>query len=138
MDDQDRSDLRLLAVLHYALGGLTAACSLPMLPFVWSSYREFRQFEQAAALPTPAGPVDLEMAGMSAIFWFTFWTLLASLCLVHGAVVAIIGRMIARRRRRLLCLVFSALHVINVPLGTALSIFAYIILRRPSVRVAFG
>jgi hypothetical protein len=137
MDAQDQSDLRLLAILHYVLGGITAACALPMLPFVWSSYQLYQEFEKAAATPTVSSSVDIEAAGVSAVFGLAFWFLLASLCLVHGSVVAFIGRLIARRRRRLFCLVFSALHVINVPFGTALSVFAWMILTRESVKEAF-
>ncbi|HEV3025795.1 MAG TPA: hypothetical protein VGX76_25150 [Pirellulales bacterium] len=138
MDAQDQSDLRLLATLHYVLGGLTAACALPMLPFVWSSYRLYQEFEKAAATPAASSSVDIEAAGMNAVFALAFWFLLASLCLVHGSVVAYVGRLIARRRRRWLCLVFSALHAINVPFGTALSVFTWIILTRKSVKEGFG
>src|SRR5690242_10087496 len=118
MDEHDQNDLRLLALLHYVLGGVTAALALPMVPLVWINLQKFHDFQEAAARPAAPGSPEIESAGMIAAISLAFWVLLATLCLAHGAVLAYIGRSIACRRRRLLCLVFSALHVINVPLGT--------------------
>src|SRR5258707_8551988 len=122
MDEQDQHDLRLLAILHYVLGGVTAAFALPLLPLVWISIRQFREFEAAAAQPATIETGDVETAGLAAAIFLAASVLALTLCLVHGAVLVYIGHCVARRRRRLLCLVFSGLHVINVPLGTALSI----------------
>jgi hypothetical protein len=51
-------------------------------------------------------------------------------------VLVYIGRCIARRRRTL-CLAFSIFHLLNVPSGTILSVFALILLKRPAIRQTF-
>src|SRR5690242_19891993 len=106
MDEYDQHDLRLLALLHYVLGGVTAAMALPMLPYAWISLNAFREFQAAAARPAAPGSPEIEAAGMAAAIAMALWVLLVTLLLAHGAVLAYIGRSIARRRRRLLCLVF--------------------------------
>ncbi|HJT30644.1 MAG TPA: hypothetical protein VJ783_01160 [Pirellulales bacterium] len=58
---------------------------------------------------------------------------IAAVCLVHAAVLWYIGRQIAARRRRLLVMIFSVLHLINVPLGTALSLFTFVVLGRDRI-----
>ena len=128
MDEHDQHDLRLLALLHYVLGGVTAALMLPLLPLVWISYRSFENFNEAAARPAVSSPVDITAWGLTSAACLAASVTLAVLCPVHGGLLAYIGRSIARRRRRLLCLVFSGLHVINVPFGTALSVFTFIVL----------
>jgi len=137
MDEHDQHDLRLLAILHYVLGGVTAALMLPLLPLVWISYRSFEDFNEAAAHPAVTGSGDITLWGFTSAVCLAAFVSLAVLCPVHGALLAYIGRSIARRRRRLLCLVFSGLHVINLPFGTALSVFAFLVLRRPSVKESF-
>jgi hypothetical protein len=138
MDEHDQHDLRLLALLHYVLGGVTAAFMLPLLPLVWICYRSFNDFTEAAAQPAVTSPGDITAWGLTSAVGLAASVSLAVLCPVHGALLAYIGRSIARRRRRLLCLVFSGLHAINVPFGTALSVFTFIVLRRPSVKEAFS
>jgi hypothetical protein len=65
---------------------------------------------------------------------------MVTLSLVHGAALAFVGRLIARRRRRGLCIgfsIFDLMYVIPVPIGAGLSIFALVMLLRPSVAAQF-
>ena len=123
MGDHEDSEVRLLARLHYALGLLTAICSLIGVPFIWIG---------APALRQPA-----ETGDVAGILSFSFGVVWLSLCLVHGGVLAYIGRLIATYRRWWLVMIFSVLHLINVPLGTALGIYVFIVLRRETIKQRF-
>jgi hypothetical protein len=126
MDDHDEAELHLLARLHYVLAILTALFSLVAIPLLWAG---------AAAVHGPAGEID--EAYLLALFKLTLGISVGAVCLVHAGVLAYIGRLIQSRRRRWLIWVFSVLHLINVPLGTALSIYAFIVLGRESVKGRF-
>jgi hypothetical protein len=75
------------------------------------------------------------------LLWGAIWAMvggsLATLSVVHAIVLVYVGRCIARRRRRLFCLVFSIFDLTYAPLGTALGLFAIVLLSRPVVKAAF-
>ncbi len=54
-----------------------------------------------------------------------------------AALVLAAGRMLARRRRYLFCLVVAGIECVFMPLGTVLGVFTIIVLVRPSVKAAF-
>ncbi|HVV73548.1 MAG TPA: hypothetical protein VHI52_18890 [Verrucomicrobiae bacterium] len=126
MDDHDEAELRLLARLHYLLAIVTALCTLIAVPFLWAG---------ADAAHQPAGEID--EAYLAAVFSLAIGISWGALCLVHAGVLVYFGRLIESHRRRWLILAFSVLHLINVPLGTALSIYAFIVLGRENVKGRF-
>ena len=137
MEASDEAHLKLLAIAHYVLAGLTAAMAAFFVPPAVNGWRLLEAAKQG--LPASAAPQfeSGDQAYLGALL-FSFGVSVAALCLVHGGVLAYIGRCLARRRRRTLCLAFSALHLINVPLGTVLSVLTFLVLRRPEVREAFS
>ena len=48
------------------------------------------------------------------------------------------ARFITRRKHHLFCLVISGIACLNIPLGTILGVFSFIILLRPTVKELFG
>lgn len=62
----------------------------------------------------------------------------AAAFIVHAAVTAWIASLLARRRRRVLCLVFALLNLLFTPWGTLLGIWTLVVLSRPEVRAAFA
>lgn len=124
MNDPVDVELKFLARLHYALAILTAIGSLLALPFIWIGIPALRQ--------------PLETGDVAGILSFSGGVVWASLCVVHAGVLAYIGRLIRSCRRWWLVIIFSVLHIINVPLGTALSIYVFIVLRQESVKTRFG
>ena len=137
MEATDANDLRLLAIAHYVLAGLTAASAVFFIPLAVFGWQWLQTGKQALAEPAAPGfePGD-QMVWAAAIF--STGVTVAALCLVHGGVLVYIGRCLANRRRRTLCLVFSAVHILNFPLGTVLSVFTVLVLRRPAVQAAFA
>ena len=64
--------------------------------------------------------------------------ILATLSLLHAALLAYVGRCIALRRHRRFCLMFSVFDLTYIPLGTTLSVFALLLLLKPQVRQEFA
>lgn len=136
MEATDANDLRLLAIAHFVLAGLTAASAAFFVPCAVIGWQTLQDAKHAPPNLAPATFEPAEQAMWGAAI-FCIGASVAALCLVHGAVLYYIGRCLVRRRRRTLCLVFSALHVLNFPIGAILSAFTFLVLRRPAVREAF-
>jgi hypothetical protein len=124
--DRDDAELQLLARLHYALAAVTGLCSLVAAPFVWAGNSAIEQLA--------SGALDQYLAG---VVLLTTGIALAVLCLVHAGVLVYVGRLIRSCRRWWLVMIFSGLHTINIPLGTALSIYTFTVLGRESVKKRF-
>jgi len=133
MDDEQA--MSVVATLHYVLAAFTALAAMFGVPFVVVGARLLNA-AGAGSIP-PATPASADEAVVQGALLIAAGATIICLCLVHAAVVAYIGRLIQHRRRRLLCLVFSILHLVNVPLGTALSILTLAVLKRPGVRKRF-
>jgi hypothetical protein len=125
--DRDQADLRLLVRLHYGLAIVTGLCSLLAVPFIWAGSSALGQLA-SGALDEYLPSLILLATGVA----------LASLCLVHAGVLVYVGRLIRSYRRWWLVMIFSGLHTINIPLGTALSIYTFIVLGRDSVKARFS
>ena len=57
---------------------------------------------------------------------------------VYAGCVIYAGRCLAKRKRYLYCLVMAGICCLFFPFGTALGVFAIIVLIRPSVKELFG
>lgn len=136
MKESDISDLRLLSWFHYGLGALTALTAAICIPLIWVGYLWMhRPGDAMAPAKAPWAPTDdRELIGAVLI---ATGVGTASLCLIHGAVLAYVGRCLAHRRRRKLCMIFSIFNLIDLPLGTILSVFTILVLRRPTIQTAF-
>ncbi|HVX11250.1 MAG TPA: hypothetical protein VHC22_08735 [Pirellulales bacterium] len=122
----DRDELNLLARLHIALGALTGLLSLFCALPIWEGAVAMRQLSSGELDQYLVSVVLLAM-GIS----------LAVLCLVHVGVLLYIARLIRTCRRWWLVMIFSSLHLINIPFGTALSIYTFVVLGRDTVRRRF-
>jgi hypothetical protein len=152
MTDSDQRQLRRLAHAHYLVAAITALLALVGIPaattgwgLMWAEGEALPEVVEAAlaALEPIYGPMDdlrdPELRWLLGVAMLAAGLTIVVASLVHGAVIALIGRLIARRRRRWLCVAFSVLDLMYVlpPLGTALSVYALIVLRRPGVKQQF-
>jgi hypothetical protein len=125
---QDSEHLKLLAIFHYVVAGMTAlfAC----IPFL--------HFFMGLALATGAFPDTDPEAQPVGIFIMVF----AGLFIVAGwalaALIAYAGRSLQARRRYTFCLVMAGVECIFMPFGTVLGVFTIIVLIRDSVKPLFG
>lgn len=161
----DRSHLRSLEILHYVQTGLWVAMvvwSGVSLLFFQSFFD--RTFENALAGPqrgrqivevqpvdtepgdtAPAGPTNpppvppgvQEVQSMFQGFFSTIIAVQAGWGVVAGMATLAAGLCLRRRRGRAVIYVASVLNLLNIPLGTALGIFTFLVLGRPTVSAAF-
>jgi hypothetical protein len=126
-------ELRWLARLHYVLAVATAATA-PLGMYLF--YLGWSLLHDPASARAYHGP-----AMFDPLVWGATWAMvggvLATLSLMHGSILWYVGRLIATRRRRRFCLLFSIFDVTFVPFGAALSLFAIVVLTRPEVKARF-
>ena len=125
---QDSEHLKLLAIFHYVVAGMTAlfAC----IPFI--------HFFMGLALATGAlgdtdpesRPIGIGLMVIAGLFILAGWTL--------AVLIAYAGRSLQTRRRYTYCLVMAGVECIFMPFGTVLGVFTIIVLSRDSVKEIFG
>jgi hypothetical protein len=131
--NRDEEHLRLLAIFHYIVAGLTGLMS--MIPLVHVAMGLFLIFgskyfkDQNQSGPSPA------VIGM---FFIVIACVFIVLGLTMAALILINGRCIAKRRHYTFCQVMSGVECLLMPLGTALGVITLIVLSRESVRPLFG
>jgi hypothetical protein len=133
---RDETQLRLLALAHYLVAIVFLAIAGFALKAFVSMYgstdfaaglsdeslaenlRGIQEFEDLIILAT---------AGTTAIFG-----------VLHALITAWSGLCIQQRRWRMLSIVIALLNCLAIPVGTILSVFTFVVLRRPSVRAMYG
>lgn len=142
MDHPAVEQLRRLAMWHYVLAAFTGCLTLLGVLYVAAGLLLMKAAELPSEFAGLVGEIKRQLPPNEdpvalGIVCLIVGVFVCVLCIVHAAVVAYIGRCIARRRRRLLVVIFSVFHLINVPFGTALGILALVVLRRPAVKAAY-
>lgn len=128
----DEEHLRLLRICYFIMGG-TAAFGLLFGGLYLAMGLVFAA--SFSSMPNATGP--------NAPPAFVGWIFAA----VGGFIVILAGgfavlslltaRALGRRQSRTLCLVTAGLSCLQIPFGTALGIFTFIVLGRPSVQALF-
>ena len=159
--DNDASHLKLLAIFHYVLGGLTALFSCFGLIYVVLGI-VFLSDPDTTSVPAVTPPATLPATGpgfggavatQNTVQFSTTttssspamiaWVFIGvgALALVVGWVIAGLmiysGLSIAARRRRVFSLVVAGVMCLSFPIGTALGVFTIIVLVRDSVRAKY-
>jgi hypothetical protein len=134
--NNDREHLRLLAVFHYVMAGLSALCAcFPVIHLTLGIALVTGAFGVPPAGAPRAGEPPPELIGWMFILFsagviVTGWAF--AICL------AIAGRLLQCRRGWTFCLVMAALACLQVPFGTVLGVFTLVVLLRPGVKELFG
>ena len=124
---QDLEHVKLLAIFHYVVAGMTAlfAC----IPFI--------HFFMGLALATgvldadpEAQPIGIGLMIFAGLFILAGWTL--------AALIAFAGRSLQTHKRYTYCLVMGGVECIFMPFGTVLGVFTIIVLMRDTVKELFG
>ena len=130
MVNQDEEHLKLLSILHYVWGGLTAigCCIGGLYALIGGGV-----FVAAVANEGHAGP-PVAVGGV----FFIIGAFIALLAASFSILTILAGRSLARRKHYLFCMIMACGSCLSVPLGTALGIFTIIVLMRPSVKQLFN
>ncbi len=133
----DASHLRMLAIGYYVYGGLTAFFSLFALIYVgFGAVLMSGKFPPSprGGTPPPAGPMpDQWMGGI----FFGFGILFFLIIIAMAVLSFMTARWISARKHSVFCLVTAGLACLNMPLGTVVGVFTFIVLLRPSIQELF-
>ena len=132
-ESQDGEHLRLLSIFHYVVGGLMAlfAC-IPLIHVaIWAMLLlNPDALNKGQAQPFPAQMVGFMFVAIGSVIVLGGW-------LVAGLILTA-GRFLDRRKHHTFCVVVAGLSCIFFPFGTALGVFALIVLLRPAVKEMFA
>ncbi|HEY2589578.1 MAG TPA: hypothetical protein VGI81_27780 [Tepidisphaeraceae bacterium] len=126
----DLSQLNLLAIFHYVLGGLVMlmAC-IPIIHVVLGILMITGKLGSGSGQPPPPA-LGWVFVGLGSLFIVLGWTL--------GILMIYSGRCLSTRRRWMFSVVIAALMCLNMPLGTILGVFTLVVLMRDSVKSLYG
>lgn len=127
---KDDEHLNLLRIFYFIMAAKTG-----VFVFVGLCYAAFALlfFVPMAHTPPSAGPMPFMLPGIFGIFGLAFAGFFGA-----GAVLQLLTALrLKSRRSRTLCLVTAGLTCMEMPYGTALGVFTFIVLDRPSVRRQF-
>jgi hypothetical protein len=136
--------LRWLVLLHYVLAASTALCAAPSLSLFVGAWELLHSPDQALSqwaldahhFTDRLLPADYD-APLKAAWLVMLTGMEITLSVAHAALLFYVGRCIARRRRFVLCVLFSLFNATYVPLGTALSVWTLVVLLKPHVKRLF-
>jgi hypothetical protein len=136
MVDRDVEQLRILSICWYVISGLAAL--MGCVPIFHVSMG-FMLLLNPSMLNPPGGGGGGPAPPAQFIGWF--FVVIGSAFMLFGWTSAILGFLTARslpqRRRLVLCYVAAALVCLQIPFGTTLGVFTFILLSRPSIRASF-
>ncbi len=128
LETKDGEHLRLIAVFHYVLAGLSVA-GLGFLVvhrlFMNLFFANPEMWKDAKGGPPPE-------AFFAILAWF--YLFFGALIVLAGVANLVSARCIQKRRWRTFSLVVAGINCMQVPFGTALGVFTFIVLLRDSVR----
>ena len=126
---EDADHLRILGILHYVSAGLSLLGTCAVGAWTAMIFTVAGMDPQGGGQPPPEEFVWMMGGFGAALALFSLATVVAQ---------ALAGRNLHRRTGRTLVLVVAALECLNMPLGTILGVFTFVVLGRPSVRAAFA
>ena len=128
--DRDAEHLRILSICWYVLAGLAAVFGC--VPFIHVTLGVLMLTHSSAFGGGRGDPP--EFIGWMFVIMGSFLILL----MWTGACLAFFtARALPRRRHIVLCYVAAALICLQIPIGTVLGVFTFIVLARPSVKASF-
>lgn len=129
---RDAEQLRMLAVGHFVLAGL-ALLGLAFIGFHYAVMHTVFDhpdvWRNAKGGPPPALMLDL---------FRMMYVAFAAFFIACGVGNLMSGLFLRQRRRRTFSLVMAGINCMNMPLGTVLGVFTFIVLLRESVRQAYA
>jgi hypothetical protein len=129
--DRDQEHLRILSIFWYVWAGLaTLMGCVPIFHLTFGLVMIFSPRSFAGGGGGPPPPF---------IGWFFVILAGAFMCVAWSQAVLgfLAARALSQRRRLLLCQIAAGIACVNIPLGTVLGVFTFVVLSRPQVRNSF-
>jgi hypothetical protein len=131
--DRDEEHLRILSICWYVGSGLAVLMGCVPLIYVAIGIALIANpgnFGGGGGPPPPPPVVGWMFAIGGGCVSLLAWV---------GAVLGVVtGRSLPQRKRLVLCYVAAALACLQIPVGTVLGIFTFVVLARPRVRASFN
>jgi hypothetical protein len=128
----DEEHLKLLSIGYYVSAGITAAFSL--LGLLYSVMGMFLLI--AARSSSLRGPGEPPPAFMG-VFLMGIGLAMFVLMIIGAILKFLAGSRIKKRQSRVLCMLVAGISCIEIPYGTLLGVFTFMVLGRNSVRILF-
>lgn len=133
---QDADHLRILAIFHFILAGLSllgAGIGVLEYAFIGTLVKDPRFLQRLQQQQGPNAPTPEDMKNLVAIMVWVFLFFGGAL-LVYALLNFLSGIFLLKRKARFLSLLTAALDCLLIPIGTILGIFTLLVLNRTSVR----
>jgi hypothetical protein len=128
---KDEEQIDLLGILFYAYGAFVSFTAV-----IFGGFALVGLALLPGAAPKASGPEpDPLILGVAVLVVFGAVALLFT---AKAAVMFLAGRALRRRTGYMLAMVAACLALINLPLGTALGVFAILTLQKPEVKARLG
>lgn len=129
---EDLDHLRLLAIFHFVVGGLSALFSCMFLIHLFIGLAVLLSPESMSGtkgVPPPqfVGYLFTFIGGLCFLLGMAF-----SCCIIYS------GTLLRKQRRHLFSFVMACIECIFIPFGTVLGIFTIIVLSKESVKGIYG
>jgi hypothetical protein len=128
---KDEEHLNLLRIFYFVMAGKTALFVL--LGLAYAAIGLLILTPSMRHAPPSAGPIPFMVPGLFAFLGLSF----AAFFSVAAVLQFLTAQRLKARRSRTFCLVTAGLTCMEMPYGTALGAFTFIVLDRPSVRRQF-
>jgi hypothetical protein len=126
----DDAHLRMLAIFHYVWGGLVAlGFSVFLIHVVLGIVMIVSPASMTSRGEPPPAAMGWLFVGIGSAAVLVGWAL--------GGLSIYSGRCISRRRHHTFSLVMAGINCLSIPLGTALGVFTFIVLLRPTVKAQY-
>jgi hypothetical protein len=127
--DRDLEHLRLLKIGYYVMAGMAGLFSLFSLIYI-----VLGGVFASGLIPADASSGDPRLVG---VIFLAVGGAVLLLGLGMTFLIYLTGRSLAEHRRRIFCLVIAVLCCFQIPWGTAIGVFTFMVLSRPSVKAMF-
>lgn len=134
--DRDAEHLRILSICWYIAAALQACVGLFALLYIGVGFM-FAVGGAAAAAGHRGGGEEAAPALVAGGFFGCVGLFILALVAVSAFLQFKTGQALSRRRNITLIYVMAAIACIGFPVGTALGVFTFVVLARPSVRASF-
>jgi len=128
----DEEHLKLLSIGYYVSAGITAAFSL--LGLLYSVMGMFLLIAaRSSSLSRPGEPPPAFIG----VFLMGIGLAMFVLMIIGAILKFLAGSRIKKRQSRVLCMLVAGISCIEIPYGTLLGVFTFMVLGRNSVRILF-
>lgn len=123
----DNEHLRVLSICYFVSAGMNVFFSLFGLLYAFMGLVLTAAASQTTSQPNQPPPAFV------ALFFGAFGFGIFSIMVVLAVLKFITAQRLKQRRSRTLCMIVAGLTCLGIPVGTALGVFTFVVLSRPSI-----